>query len=47
MTPSASSASKSVNNDLEVRILTQDRRDDAELRGDVLQALMLGLPRRC
>jgi osmotically-inducible protein OsmY len=32
---------KSVNNDLEVRILNQDRRDDADLRGDVLQALML------
>jgi osmotically-inducible protein OsmY len=32
---------KSVNNDLEVRILNQDRRADADLRGDVLQALML------
>ena len=32
---------KSVNNELEVRILNQDRRDDADLRGDVLQALML------
>jgi osmotically-inducible protein OsmY len=32
---------ESVNNDLEVRILNQDRRDDADLRGDVLQALML------
>jgi len=31
----------SVNNDLEVRILNQDRRNDADLRGDVLQALML------
>ena len=31
----------SVNNDLEVRILNQDRRDDADLRGAVLQALML------
>jgi osmotically-inducible protein OsmY len=31
----------SVHNDLEVRILNQDRRDDADLRGDVLQALML------
>ena len=32
---------KSVKNDLEVRILNQDRRDDADLRGAVLQALML------
>jgi osmotically-inducible protein OsmY len=32
---------ESVDNDLEVRILNQDRRDDADLRGDVLQALML------
>ena len=32
---------KSVDNDLEVRILNQDRRDDADLRGAVLQALML------
>jgi len=31
----------SVDNELEVRILNQDRRDDADLRGDVLQALML------
>src|SRR5690242_12731377 len=32
---------KSVTNDLEVRIMNQDRRDDADLRGAVLQALML------
>jgi osmotically-inducible protein OsmY len=32
---------KSVKNDLEVRILNQDRRDDADLRGAVLQALTL------
>jgi osmotically-inducible protein OsmY len=32
---------KSVENKLEVRILNKDRRADAELRGDVLQALML------
>jgi osmotically-inducible protein OsmY len=32
---------KSVKNDLEVRILNQDRRDDADLRGAVLQALNL------
>jgi osmotically-inducible protein OsmY len=32
---------RSVNNELEVRILTEDRRDDADLRGDVLRALML------
>ena len=32
---------ESVKNDLQVRIMNQDRRDDAELRGDVLQALML------
>ena len=32
---------ESVNNDLQVRIMNQDRRDDAELRGAVLQALML------
>jgi osmotically-inducible protein OsmY len=32
---------KSVDNQLEVRILSEDRRDDAELRGSVLQALML------
>ena len=32
---------KSVKNDLEVRIMNQDRRDDADLRGAVLQALML------
>jgi osmotically-inducible protein OsmY len=30
-----------VNNDLQVRILTQDRRDDAQLRGAVLQAMAL------
>jgi osmotically-inducible protein OsmY len=32
---------KTVTNDLEVRILSEDRREDAELRGAVLQALML------
>jgi osmotically-inducible protein OsmY len=32
---------KSVRDELEVRILNNDRRADAELRGDVLQALML------
>jgi osmotically-inducible protein OsmY len=32
---------KSVENDLQVRILNEDKREDAELRGDVLQALML------
>jgi osmotically-inducible protein OsmY len=32
---------RDVTNDLEVRILVGDRRDDAELRADVLQALML------
>jgi osmotically-inducible protein OsmY len=32
---------KEVDSELEVRILTEHRRDDAELRGDVLQALML------
>ena len=32
---------KSVRNKLEVRILNKDRRADADLRGDVLQALML------
>ena len=32
---------KKVKNDLDVRILTKDRRADAELRGDVVQALML------
>jgi osmotically-inducible protein OsmY len=32
---------KSVDNELEVRILDDDRRDDADLRGSVLQALML------
>jgi osmotically-inducible protein OsmY len=32
---------KRVENELEVRILDDDRRADAELRGDVLQALML------
>jgi osmotically-inducible protein OsmY len=31
----------SVDNQLEVRLLNDDRRGDAELRGDVLQALML------
>jgi osmotically-inducible protein OsmY len=31
----------SVDNELEVRILSEQRRDDADLRGDVLQALML------
>jgi osmotically-inducible protein OsmY len=30
-----------VNNELQVRLLNGGRRDDAELRGDVLQALML------
>lgn len=30
-----------VNNALAVRILTKRRREDAEIRGDVLQALML------
>jgi osmotically-inducible protein OsmY len=30
-----------VTNDLDVRLLTEHRREDAELRGDVLQALML------
>jgi osmotically-inducible protein OsmY len=30
-----------VDNELDVRLLDEDRRDDAELRGDVLQALML------
>jgi osmotically-inducible protein OsmY len=30
-----------VENELEVRLLNGDRRDDADLRGDVLQALML------
>jgi osmotically-inducible protein OsmY len=32
---------KKVENDLEVRLLTKDRKDDADLRGDVLQALIL------
>jgi len=32
---------KRVDNQLEVRLLTADRRADADLRGDVLQALML------
>jgi osmotically-inducible protein OsmY len=32
---------ESVDNQLEVRILNKDRRADADLRGDVLQALML------
>jgi osmotically-inducible protein OsmY len=31
----------SVDNELEVRILNEQRRDDADLRGDVLQALLL------
>jgi osmotically-inducible protein OsmY len=31
----------SVTNDVDVRLLTEHRREDAELRGDVLQALML------
>lgn len=30
-----------VDNELDVRLLDEDRRDDADLRGDVLQALML------
>jgi osmotically-inducible protein OsmY len=30
-----------VNNELKVRLLNGDRRDDADLRGDILQALML------
>jgi osmotically-inducible protein OsmY len=30
-----------VDNQLDVRILTEDRREDADLRGDVLQAIML------
>ncbi|HTS73391.1 MAG TPA: BON domain-containing protein [Gaiellaceae bacterium] len=32
---------KSVRNELQVRLLNDSRREDAELRGDVLQALML------
>jgi len=32
---------KSVNNELQVRLLNDSRREDAELRGDVLQALVL------
>src|SRR6266508_215399 len=32
-----------VDNQLDVRILTEQRREDAELRGDVLQALMLDM----
>jgi osmotically-inducible protein OsmY len=32
---------RSVTNDLEVRLLNDDRRDDADLRGAVLQALIL------
>jgi osmotically-inducible protein OsmY len=32
---------KDVKNELDVRILTEDRRDDADLRGDVLRALAL------
>jgi osmotically-inducible protein OsmY len=31
----------SVNNELQVRLLNDQKRDDAEVRGDVLQALML------
>jgi osmotically-inducible protein OsmY len=31
----------SVDNELDVRLLDEDRHDDADLRGDVLQALML------
>src|SRR5581483_4025558 len=31
----------SVDNELEVRLLDEHRREDAELRGDILQALML------
>ena len=30
-----------VDNQLQVRVLAGSRRDDADLRGDVLQALML------
>jgi len=30
-----------VNNELQVRLMTSDSRDDADLRGDILQALML------
>ena len=39
---------KSVQNELQVRILDDDRRDDADLRGAVLQALSLDslIPRR-
>ena len=32
---------KSVDNDLKVKILSEDGKEDADLRGDVLQALML------
>jgi osmotically-inducible protein OsmY len=32
---------RDVKNELDVRILTEDRRDDADLRGDVLRALTL------
>ena len=32
---------RDVKNELDVRILTEDRRDDADLRGDVLRALVL------
>jgi osmotically-inducible protein OsmY len=32
---------RNVNNKLDVRILTEHRREDVEIRGDVLQALML------
>jgi osmotically-inducible protein OsmY len=32
---------KSVNDELEVRLLNDDKRADADLRGDILQALML------
>jgi osmotically-inducible protein OsmY len=34
-------ASRASNNQLQVRIMNEDRRDDADLRGSVLQALML------
>jgi osmotically-inducible protein OsmY len=32
---------KAVDNELQVRLLTDSRRDDADLRGDILQALVL------
>ena len=35
---------KSVHNELQVRILDDDRRDDADLRGAVLQAPVAGQP---